>query len=766
MTKKEIITKPPYPTQGEIIQLLATAFGTKSANAETRKKLDRLAREGDFDWSLRSQIVDELLLKPLGEFDPDYSDFVGEFVNYILKEHVNLILCVPLNAMSREAAAPLLLETRGVRHVAEFLIALKEQFGGPDLGGFLAQDASPVNVVFQWCELVLERDVAKLLFPCNKQERDNIARWRRGEIIPDFFASIKPIERSLMEYCPDRQSEISLFRKWLVTARALSWLMREVEKAGLGSLIGPVRQDILLNCPVRDISMELSIADLQAGDHLSEVAECYVRLMFSDLSRTEKKAPAAQLNSRKEIDRLKGLISKHDVDGVTGYILNWCEGRWHILAGDKEKALAFYDKAADLALYRAGDKQKDILGEALSLAAHLGKKAVIKKLKHRALAMGFFTDLFAESSDRPDVVLDWEVEQFSQAFSFLFPIRACFPGAPKGKQRVPYFPFKVFIQSDLDKRKPDLSNPDRVISIPDAVTGEKMRRPQLIYFASHDRVDDVRKLLEAGADVNISDHQGGSALLNALQCAEDGRGQKVLDLLLDKDHDEETLNRISKKKRWSPLYVAVLLGDPIVVEKLLSMGADPNLQASYPPQTALYLCIERFGFYRQGWAEAHLGQRMAAPRKEDAEIHRRYSGGLAGAMGDQMSIEKFGQMGANLMDIAIKHEVQKVVNVPRENFLQIAELLLTFGADPNQKHASPEPGRTPLMLAAELDALDAFRLMTEHAGDPGLKDDKGNDSFAVAYGFRSQNVMSYLKSGHSTSPTQAIKVIRCDCGFY
>ena len=754
MTKKEITTKPPYPTQGEIIQLLATAFGTKSANAEIRKKLDRLAREGDFDWSLRSQIIDELLLKPLGEFDPDYSDFVGEFVNSILKEYVNLISCVPLNAMSRRAAAPLLLETRGVRHVAKFLIELHEKFEGPDLRDFLVQDASPVNVVFQWCEVVLELDVEKLLFPGDKQRRDDIARWRRGEIIPDFFASIKPIERSLMEYCPDRQSEISLFRKWLVTARALSWLMREVERAGLGSLIGPVRKDILLNCSVRrDIGIELSIADLEAGAHLSEVTECYVRLMFSDLSRTEKKAPEAQLNSRKEIDRLKGLISKHDVDGVTGYILNWCEGRWHILAGDKEKALAFYDKAADLALYRAGDKQKDILEETLSLAAHLGKKAVIKKLKHRALAMGFFLKLFAESSDRPDVVSDWEVDQFSQAFSRLFPIHACFPGAPEGKQRVHPFPYKFFVQSDLDKKKPDLSNPNRVISIPDAVTGEKMRRPQLIYFASQDRVDDVRKLLEAGADVNISDHQGSSALLNALQCAKDGRGRKVLDLLLDKNHDKETLNRISEKKHLSPLYVAVLLGDPIVVEKLLRMGADPNLQTSYPPQTALYLCIERFGYYRQGWGEAHLKKWMAAPRKEHAEIRRRYIGGLAGPMGDWGLGEGFGVESEGLMDALIKHEVQKVLNVPRENFLRIAELLLTFGADPNRKHSSPEPGRTPLMLAAELDALDAFRLMIEHAGDPGLKDDQGNDCFAVACGFRSQNVMSYLKSDHSTSPT-------------
>lgn len=746
MNKKEIKSKPPYPTLGEIIQLLATAFGTKSANAEIRKKLDRLAREGDFDWSLPSQIVDELLLKPLDEFDPDYSEFVGDFVIFILKEHVNLISRISLDAMSRRDATPLLFETRGVRHVAEFLIALKEQFGGPDLGDFLGQDASPLDVVFQWCEVTLELDVANLLFSGNKQKRDDIARWRRGETVPDFFASIRPIRRSLMECCPGRQSEISLFGKWLITARALSWLMREAEKVGLGSLIGPVRQDILLNCPVRDIGMKLSTANSDAGHRLREVAECCAPLMLGGLSRTKDKLPEAQSNSRGEIDRLKGLINNHDADGLTGYILDWCEGRWHILAGDEVKALAFYDRAADLALYRAGDNQKQILEEALSLAAHLGKKTVIKKLKHRALAMGFFSELFAEFSDHSDVVSDWEIDQLSQAFSVLFPIHARFPRALKRKQRTAPFPFRAFYQPDSNKRKPDLSNPDRVIGFSMA-DGTKIRRPQLIWFASEDRVDDVRKLLKAGADVNISDHQSGSALLNALQCAEDGRGRQVLDLLLDQIHDKETLNRMTEKKRLSPLYVAVLLGDPIVVEKLLRMGADPNLQASYPPQTALYVCIERFAFYRQGWGEAHFRQRMAAPQKEDAEIHRRYSGGLAGAMGDRMSIEKFGPEGANLMDALIKHFVQKVSDVPRGDFLRIAELLLTFGADPNRKHSSPGPGRTPLMLAAENDALDAFRLMTAHAGDPNLKDDQGHDCFALACGFGSQNVMSYLKCG-------------------
>lgn len=751
MNKKEFKTKPPYPTLGEIIQLLTTAFGTKPANQEIRKKLHRLAREGDFDWDLRSEIVDELLLKPLYEFDPDYSAFVGEFVKFILEEHVELVKQISLDAMSRRDAAPLLIKTIGVRYVAKFLIALKDKFDGPALFDFLRQGANPLDVVFQWCEVELKLDVANLLFSGDKQKRDEIARWRRGEIVPGFFASIKPIQRSLMECCPDRKSEISLFGKLLITARVLLWLMREAEKVGLSSLIGPDRQDILLDCQ-ENIWEKLRSANSDAGHRLREVAECCVPLMLDGfLSRTKDKPPKAQSISRREIERLKGLINKLDANGITGYMLNWCEGRWHILAGDDANALAFYERAVDLALYRAGDHQKQILAEALSLAAHLDKKAVIKKFKHRALAMRFFSEL---SSDRPDVVAEWEIDQFRQAFNNLFPIHALFPEAPKKKQRTARLPFRLVDTTETDKIKPDLSNPDRVIRIPTA-DGTKMRRPQLIWFANEDRVDDVRELLKAGADVNIADNGGGSALLNALQCAEKGLGRQVLDLLLDQSHDKETLNRMSKKDRLSPLYVAVLLGDPIVVEKLLVMGADPDLQASFPPQTALYFCIERFFYYQHDRAVAYLKQRMAKPQKEDAEILRRYIGGFAGAMGDQISIEKFEPRMAELMNNLIKHFVQNASKVPRDNFVQIAKLLLTFGADPNRKHLFPIPGRTPLMLpgrtplmlAAELDALDAFRLMTAHKGDPNLKDDQGHNCFAIARAFRSQNVISHLNSG-------------------
>ncbi len=356
--------------------------------------------------------------------------------------------------------------------------------------------------------------------------------------------------------------------------------------------------------------------------------------------------------------------------------------------------------------------------------------------------MGLFAEVFSKSQENVEVVSDWEMEQLDQAFGILFPAQSRFHEAEAKSNVGIGLPFRAIDQAAADRLKPDLANPDRVISIP-TFDGRKYRRPQLIWFASEDSVEDVRRLLEADADVNKPDEQGGSALLNALQCAESGRGRQVLDLLLAWQYKRETLDRLTAKKRLSPLYLSVLLGDPVVVSRLLEMGASADQPAGYPPQTPLYVCVERFAVYRPGWLKGHLLHRMAFPSADDREILRRYSGGWAGAMGDRVS--RWKMAGVNIMGRVADEFAQKATRVPREHYLKIADYLLRHGADPNRRHSKPGPGRTPLMLAAESDAADVFRLLVDAGGDPDLKDDQGNDCLAIATGFGSQGVLAILK---------------------
>lgn len=745
MSENSTTVMPPYASTGEVCQFLIGAFGTKAENPVRRKELSRLARDGDFDWRLPGQLIDGLLSEPLRKFDPEFGNFVGNFTNWILEQHIEMVLRLPLDALSRGQALTLLIEGCYSAHIASFMGAVWDQFGGPDIRDFILKDSYPVDVVFDWMDRVVEGDIGRIVYPDDKQKRDDIARWRRGDTIPDFYASIMPLMRRLQEKLPNQTSEIALFGKWLMTARALAWIDRRSRDAGYKTVLDLVRRELLLNCPQRDIGRILSKANFEASRSLSELVKCGLVLKETKLSRLQLKSVGDQTEARKELDRFAVLTEECAPDGHTRYLLDWCEGRWLVLSGQEEKALAFYEKAVRGALYRAGESQKTIIEEALALAAHLKKKAPLKRLKHQALALNLFSEVFTQFDEQSDIVPEWEVEQFAQSFRPLFPDQGRFPEAPPSDRHV-NLPFRVYDRTATLNLKPDLANPNRVISIK-MKDGKPYRRPQLIWFASEGQVDEVRSLLDAGADVNKLDEQGGSALLNALQHAKQTGDRRVVDLLLTYPHKKETLNQMSKKKRLSPLHLAVQLGEPDIVEALLDMGSSVDQQASIQPISALYLCVEKLGIYgKEKERTQALMRKMMSPTPEGSDAIRRYLGGLAGVFGDNTSlIDLTNPRHAMIMNEIGEYFFTKDTDVPRNNRMDIVNILLEHGADPNLRHSSCGPGRTPLMMAAEADLLDAFRLLQEHGGNPMLTDDDGNNCFVIARGFNSMEVFSYLR---------------------
>lgn len=743
----------PYPTIGEICQLVAEAFDTKSFDPKMRKKLDRLAREGDFDWSLRSEIIETLVTKPLGKrLGREFADFIGRSAQFFLDEHIRLVTQVPADALIRGEVVSLLIEHADAGTLALTLTNLHKRIGGPDIHSLLRHGDNPINAVFVWAEDVLKLDVPKTAFPDNKQKRDEIARWRRGKTLPGFYSSISPLIADLKKKLGEKEHRVLLFGKWLVVARALAWAERKSGKAEYGALLDLVRREMKQGCPPRDIGALLSRANIAAAERLTELKRCGLWLLDDGLTRLHPKAQGDQAATREEINRFAALTEKDASDGRTRYFLDWCEARWRVLSGDEEKALAYYERAANGALYRAGSNQAEILKEALALAGYLRHMPAIKRLKHRAVAFGFFSDGFAYLPEKPGIVADWEVDQFAQAFRRMFPPQCRFVEAAIRKGRSA-LPFRMIDAAAIKDIKPDLSHPDRVISIP-TWDGEKYRRPQLIWFASEGRADEVRQLLEAGADVDISDEQGGSALLCALQHAKDTGHRGALDLLLQFPHVKETLERTTKKKRLSPLYLAVLIGDFGIVARLLAMGADADLLVSDPPQTPLYVCAERFGLLRRDAVKQQFLSRMEAPSQGDKEIMRRYLGGMAGVFGDQIPRPD----PTNPRHAAILSEVANAMirgsQLPYENLLKIMQLLLDHGADPNCAHARPAPGRTPLMVAVENDAVEAVRLLLKAGGNPFQQDAQGYDALALARGFESRNVLNLLKETSDADTAQ------------
>lgn len=71
---------PPYPRLGELYRALAGALDTKAKD----RNVDRLAREGEYDWSLLPTLQQNLITNPLRDAtDNEFAEIVGQFAGHL-----------------------------------------------------------------------------------------------------------------------------------------------------------------------------------------------------------------------------------------------------------------------------------------------------------------------------------------------------------------------------------------------------------------------------------------------------------------------------------------------------------------------------------------------------------------------------------------------------------------------------------------------------------------------------------------------------------
>lgn len=734
------IPAPPYPRLGELYRALAVALGTKGNDSD----VDELARKGEFNWALFQSLGEELVVAPLAKYvDPEFSDMVGQSLAYVHKSYLHLVLTVPLDSLSREESLPVLIEHYFSLHALGLIFGIKKRFGGPDLMRLFDPDLHPVAVVMAWLDEGRPISLVKLAYPKttgpDRDQAEKCRKWTKGADLPDRQSIIRFAATLKATGCVEEE-KLQNLRRWLMVARTLTHLERESPVPFRGAM----RRHLLLGMPDFDVGRLLFLAVTESGKRFSSLTMPAL-MLYERLKRTTEKYLGDQAKIEAELDQFERMTSEVEPEGRTRFHIEWMRGRWHVLSGNYDLALPHYEAAAELANYRAGTQQKQIVEEALVLAGHLRKKALIKRLKHRAVAFGLFAD---PRSD--DVVEDWEIDHFSQHFHQVFPVQGRFPEAIVCGVESGPLPILVFDEDELAQVKPDRRTPDRVISIKFR-DGQVRRWPQLRFFASINQFEAVKTLLELGASVEKLDGSGGSALLCSIQHATDTGDRRVLDLLLQCPHPASVLDSITAKKQLTPLLCAVDFGEPDVVEKLLAMGASADLRGNVVDQTPLYYAMERFGAIRNpGKFYQFICQSLAGnPDLVKKEVLRRYNVSLAGVYGDGEELQRllenprYAELFERLASSMVEEQIRRQ-SVPK--LIRIVELLLKHRANPNAPHRYPEPGRTPLMLATESNSGWAFDLMLRYGGDPYQSDEAGMNCPKIAMGFRSAEVVGYMRS--------------------
>lgn len=726
----------PYPSFAELVNCISMAFDLRSSVKDSRK-IERLLQDGDFSKSEITSIGNELIIHPLKKIvrDDYFLRNFKRFIDHIYNDYLVVVNKFPLEGVRREESLPLLVEYYFMpQAIAAFDCLWKKD--GPSLHDFISPDHCHFTVVMNWMFDDDCTDFIRKIYPAttgdDKVNRDKFSRWMSGEQIPDL-AGLKIFSDHVKRVGVfDKEKSKSLL-KWLMLARALSWF----EKLSSGVRI---KEIMLAYClggfPRYDIGKKLSILQLETGKRLEALIEPFLSLE-SALSLKSNKEPGARENAHMDLISFDELLKQHDPAGTLRFRSDWLWARWHALSGEYKQAASCYKSAIVNSEYRAGDIRKSIFEEAMVLAAYLENKPLLKMLKNRAVISGFIPDPFAISV----VVDDWEVERYKILFGHVFKGSANFVDCG---ERVCERSQRMYVSLDTIKsKKPNYRIPDQEITFV-TDSDHKRKKPQLIHFVTYGEFDVVKNLLEKGASVDKLAPDGSSALMCALQRAIDRGDRRFLDLLLDYPHSETTLNSKTAKKKLTLLMLAIEYGEPKVVEKLVGMGVDPNQVFDLTDTTALYFSVKKS--IGNDAVSTVLLNKMTGKAPLDGmeqESLRRYDAMSAGVLGNEkIDPKRIAPREGAILKAIVNF---KVDNYPGDNVLAILELLLKKGANPNLPVTYPVRGRTPLMLAAQLDAVDIIRLLMRYGADPYQKDSDGHDSIVIAKGFQARNVIQHFQ---------------------
>ena len=728
------MTLPPYPRLGECVRALSTALDTKVGNRD----VDRLAREGDLDWSLLDRVIKDLLIDGTRRIlGPITCAVLEPWLQRVRDSYSRLVLDIPLDALERSQAMPVLIEEFFAPCAAQLLVQLHAQRPGPDLRRLLEVDRTPIAAVFEWLDEKAAGPIDKCLYPEttgeDKSSRDKLGKWRNGVDLPSG-QSLKLLLDDLRAQ-PRIREHADAAGVWLLTARALA----HFDQLGPAPFRPLLRSQLQTGSPDGRARQRLQHLVAEVGSAWPEMADLGRRL-WHDLERIPPKHAGDQASAWSRIQMLERLTKEFDPDSRTAYHLAWMKGRWHALSGRYEEALPHYEQAFELACYRAGHQVKEIVEDAICIAAFLGRKVFVKQLKQ----VGIVLDLFLRPRD-DSAVEDWELEQLAQQLLVRFPPQGRFVESERDLAYSPVPGLMTISMQEMEAMKPDLANPNRVRAV--RFGNDVVRRwPQLRLFASFGRISQVKALLDAGASVDELDSSGGSTLMCAIQYAQSSGERGKMDLLLGARHQAATLNATTARKRLTPLMCAIDLGEPDVVLNLLDHGADANQLALTNYQSPLYYTLTMIHdrVHPQRKFERLTTELLSDPDGVGQDTLRRFGIAATGAFGDDVSLMRAEtefalQTAKALVDQHVRrHSVNKLQ--------QIVALLLRFGADPNRGHEYPVQGRTPLMIAAESDLTGVFELMLDYRGDPLKPDAEEKNCMHIAMAFGSHRVLSLLQS--------------------
>lgn len=714
----------PYPTPFEMLRYLLRSFDFKLSQKDKKRLDDMTAKRvydpREFDIALE-QYLSNVANKYIGHKAADQiSKLFAQFMsNYLY----NVAGALPADGLNRASVLDVLIKTEIKDRVIDFAVAFHNEFGGPHPSFWFSSDSVSVDALFAWLSNN-ESHWDDYLANIDKERRDMIAAWRKGDDLP----SAQSLHLLSQPTTPNEYSPSSinweLIKPLLFLARSFDFIKRDQNGR---ELVNESRLALWGAESEADIGKEIRLIQRGLLQSLGPAESLIAKLQF-ELRRTVEKTDPKRY--RRIIEEVRDLINASEKLQHTDYWIDWHDARWHVFSGELNAANDLYKNAFEKAIFTAGENQKYIVEEAIVVASSQSKpdKIFLKQLKWVQINFGYDIPSISKSTPSQkvsDTIEDWEIDLWRSSFNDIFPKSGYFPEAgyvSEPKVRGP------LLFSDPSDIKPDYRHPNRTIKV-----GETWQRamPQLVWFALNENIEVCKKLIDLGADVNVQSEVGDTAVLLALEALNvtevpwRSLKDELFTLITEKNHTPETLNTRTQKKRLLPIISAIQTGRPDIVKKILELGADPNGRGLTDEQTALNVCIKLIGILKdpEGFWKVQNEMNITP---EVLDSIRRHSSGLSGFtlkhqenfLDNSNNDELFKECSLLIKKLMTERILEKMTI---SSMREIATLLISYGADVNAEHLSPLKGYTPLMLAVELDERKIFDAMLVAGGDINKK---------------------------------------------
>jgi ankyrin repeat protein/DNA-binding transcriptional MerR regulator len=709
----------PYPRLGELVHFLIHAFGLFGRGDDLRKSVRRFAREKGFNLAGANELIDKALFEPLRQLDSSFAANLQDWFTELLDNYKTIILTVPTDIATRALILKILAYELFVPSTTVFLKAFQKA-KSPNLNRWfdITNTTTAVKEVLSWwlqTYEVSEKTLIKSLYHYYNEDEDathrRLQRWKKGETLPELSSllKLKPVKPEGIP--PDGLNRLVI---WLLLARAWQYILKAVtEQFGqqenaqfveMAHVFYQQRDDF---CPHPDsVKSHLlhKLGNLDNMDKLHQKLQNRWKRILK-ICCEDKKAVGDEI-------RAQTALKRFEADELSPYFHYFSEHRWgryYAMHCDYEQALEHYQNAFEHGAYRAGSNLQDILRELLALAAFLGKKHIINHHYRWACLMGFFS----EDSHGPQL---WELSELKMAFFKLFPLQGLYQSVDNQKKAkmmhklVQTIQQAAFCSKEWEKYSVDLQHLNREIK-----KGPRSRT-QLMVFITLGQNDNVKCLLEHGADPKVQASDGSTALILALQ----NNNKEATDLLLQCDLGD-SINARTKKYRFTALQVAIDQADFAMVHRLIKKGADIEQPCFLDEITPLYYTLnqinigkltpsEQFTTFVNSISADHL--RRSAPEISIL---------LNGAVFDN-------DFAMTLLDMLLQKQpdpkqFDEAAALAKKCFhssldfyslLKIVDLLLEAGADVNKRHNN---NFTPFLYSAAVGKIEVFRRLYRAGGN-------------------------------------------------